>query len=141
MDWRPIATLAAGLLIVLGGCGSDPLGRHAVSGSVTLDGAPVDNGNISFQPIEGGTTSAGGPVTAGKYSISAEGGLAVGKYRVSINAPKPGTGGQPVEGAMPGDELPLAEELIPPEWNLNSQQTIEVKSGGPYEFNFDIKTK
>jgi len=128
-------------VLLLGGCGNDPLGRHPISGTVTLDGAPVENGSINFQPVDQGVTSSGTAFTGGKYSLSREQGLPVGKYLVTINAPKPGTGATPPEGAMPGEPLPPPEELIPPEWNVKSTQTIEVKEGGPFEFNFEITTK
>ncbi|MBI3467624.1 MAG: carboxypeptidase regulatory-like domain-containing protein [Planctomycetes bacterium] len=127
--------------VLLSGCGGDPLGRHAISGTVTLDGAPVENGTISFQPVDQGTTSSGTAFTGGTYSLSQENGLPVGKYLVTINAPKPGTGGTPSPDALPGDPLPPPQELIPPEWNVKSDQTIEVKEGGPFEFNFEIVTK
>jgi hypothetical protein len=126
---------------VLSGCGGDSLGRHAISGTVSLNGAPVERGSISFMPMDQGVTSSGAAFTDGSYSIPEQDGLPVGKYRVTINAPKPGTGKAAAEGAMPGDPLPPAEELIPPEWNVKSNETIEVKEGGPFEFNFDIKTK
>jgi hypothetical protein len=130
------------LLVVLSsGCGGDPLGRRAISGGVTVDGSPVEQGNVSFTPADQGTISAGAAITAGKYSVPKEGGLPPGKYRVAINAPKPGTGQAAQEGVLPGDPLPVPEELIPPEWNAQSQQFIEVSASGPSEFNFDIKTK
>jgi hypothetical protein len=130
------------LLAMICGCGeSDPLGRKAISGSVKLNGAPIENGNIGFQPTEQGTTSSGTVIAAGKYSIPREKGLPVGKYRVTINAPKPGTGTAAPKDVMPGDPLPVSQEMIPPEWNTNSDQFIEVKSSGPFVFDFDVKPK
>src|SRR5262245_59243361 len=86
--WRFSPVLA--VLLLAAGCGGDPLGRHAISGSVKVDGAPLASGNISFQPTEGQPTSGGAVVSAGKYAVPREGGLVAGKYRVSINAPVPG---------------------------------------------------
>ena len=123
------------------GCGGDPLGRHAVSGSIKVDGAPLGDGTIRFEPIGGSTTGGGAAVKDGKYSLEAATGLADGKYRVSINAPVPGTGGVAPADAMPGDPIAAPKELIPPSWNMNSQQTIDVKPEGPFEFNFDVDTK
>ena len=124
------------------GCGeSDPLGRKAISGTVNLNGAPVEQGNIAFQPMDTGATSSGAVIAAGKYAIERQKGLPKGKYRVTVNAPKPGTGKGAGVGVMPGDPLPPPEELIPPEWNVNSEQTIEVTDKGPYVFNFDIQPK
>jgi hypothetical protein len=137
---RRLVLASVCFVCVLSGCGSDPLGRHAISGSVTLDGAPVDNGSITFQPTEQATTSSGAMIKGGKYSIARDQGLPVGKYRVAISAPKPGTGGDVPPGEMPG-ETPPAVEMIPPEWNVNSNQTIEVKADGPFEFNFEVVSK
>ena len=123
------------------GCGDrDPLGRKAISGTVEVDGKPVEQGSVSFEPVQG-TTSSGGPIVAGKFSIERSMGLPIGKYRVVINAPVPGTGGKVDPTALPGDPVAIPEELIPPEWNLKSDQFIEVKAEGPFEYHFDIKTK
>ena len=129
-------------LALLTGCGGDSLGRQPVTGTVNLDGAPLDRGTVNFHPLDATTkTSAGGPVTAGKFAFDRQQGLATGKYRVTVNAPKPGTGGTVVDGAMPGDPVAPPVELIPPDWNTNSTQTVEVQGSGKNEFNFDIKSK
>jgi hypothetical protein len=122
------------------GCGeSDPLGRRALSGLVTFQGQPLEQGTISFQPTEQGTTSSGAVILQGKYSIPREQGLPVGKYRVVINALKPGTGTTLPDGAMPGEEIgPPPEELIPAEWNVNSQNIIEISESGSNEFRHEI---
>ena len=136
-----LAAMAAGLLSVLGGCGdNDPQAKRAISGTVTLDGAPVANGSLSFQPEQPGGTASGAVITNGKYAVPREHGLPVGKYKVLIFAPKPGTGQLP-PGGMPGDPIPPAEELIPPEYNVNSSQFIEVQVKGPYQFDFKILGK
>ena len=122
------------------GCGpGNPLGRKALSGVVTLDGAPLDNGTIEFHPLEGGVQS-GGLVHAGHYSISADKGATPGKYRVQISdtyetPPLP-------PGHMPGDDPPPAfKSKIPPQWNSKSNHEIEIKKEGPFQFNFHIDSK
>lgn len=136
------------LLVVTGlvasiGCGpNDPLGRRAVSGTVTLDGAPLADGTISFQPTEQGATSSGAMISQGKYAIARDKGLPKGKYRVVINAVKPGTGTTLPEGKMPGEEVGTPPvELIPPEWNTKSQNIVEVPPSGPAKFVHEIVTK
>jgi hypothetical protein len=129
------------VLIFLSGCGGDPLGRQPIAGSVSLDGAPLEKGTVNFHPTDTAATSTGGPIVGGKYSLERQKGLSAGKYRVTINAPKPGTGGQAIEGAMPGDTIAPPVELIPPEWNTNSDQFVEVKDSGKNEFNFEVKSK
>jgi hypothetical protein len=128
-------------IALAGGCSEDALGRHAVSGAVQFDGAPLPAGNISFQPTEGQPTYGGATITAGKYTVPREQGLVTGKYQVSINSPVPGTGGKPAPDAMPGDPPALSTELIPPNWNVASEQYIEIKKEGPFTFDFDIKGK
>jgi len=121
------------------GCGGDSLGRQPLSGSVNVNGAPLEKGAVSFQPVDKGMPS-GGKIAGGKYSIARKDGLPVGKYRVSINAPVPGTGGEAPAGAMPGEPLPPPQELIPPDWNTSSEHYVEVTTG-KNEFNFDVKGK
>jgi len=127
------------LAATFAGCGPEnPLGRKAISGKVTLDGGPLEQGNIEFHPLDGGVQS-GGVVTGGSYSIPAHQGATPGKYRVAItdfvpSAPQPA-------GYIPGDPLPpTPKPKIPPQWNSNSQHTIEVKKEGPFEFNFEVTT-
>lgn len=135
-----LAFLGFALLCALAGCGqTNPLGRKAISGSVTLDGQPLEKGAIELHPIEGGVQS-GELIAGGKYSMSTAKGPAVGKYRVVIydtyeTPPLP-------PGHMPGDTLPPAPKpKVPPDWNSKSKQTIEVKPEGPFKFDFDIVTK
>lgn len=136
-----VVLIIVALPILFGGCSDDPLGRHAISGAVKVDGVPLARGNIGFQPTEGQPTSGGAAVSAGEYSVPRSGGLVAGKYRVVINAPVPGTGGKPDETTLPGDPPPPPKELIPPDWNVNSSQTIEVKKKGPFVFDFDVPTR
>jgi hypothetical protein len=66
-----------GLVILLGvvafaaivGCGPRPA---VVSGVVTLDGKPLDNGTIQFFPVDGAGQTAGGVVGKdGRYRVEA----------------------------------------------------------------------
>ncbi len=138
---RPLSVaLSVSLLTALLGCGGDnPLGRKAISGTVKLDGQPLASGAIELHPLEGGVQS-GDLINRGSYSIPAQDGPTLGKYRVVIydtyeTPPLP-------PGHMPGDDLPPAPKpKVPPEWNTKSSQTIEVKQAGPFKFDFDIQTK
>lgn len=141
VDRSAIALCCFAALWLMGGCGGDPLGRHAISGSVKVDGAPLGKGNISFQPTQEQPTSSGAVVSGGKFSIPRESGLTIGKYRVVINAPVPGTEGRPTPDSLPGDPPPPAKELIPPEWNVSSEHLVEVKREGPFVFPFEVATK
>src|ERR1041384_7389655 len=61
-------------------------GRVALSGNVLLKGQPLENGTITFYPVESNTQS-GAPIENGKFKIVREKGLVPGKYRVSISSP------------------------------------------------------
>ncbi len=138
VDLLTAIALLAGLLT---GCSADPLGRQALSGTVKVDGQPLANGDISFTPSEGQPTSGGSPIADGKYAVPRAMGLVPGKYRVEIHAPIPGTEGQPDENTLPGYPPAPPKELIPPDWNSASTQTIEVKKQGSSVFDFDVITK
>jgi hypothetical protein len=128
-------------LVLLAGCGREnPLGRKAISGKVTLDGAALDQGNIEFHPMFEGGVQSGGRITSGSYSIPAHEGVLVGKYRVSISDFVPTPPLPP--GHMPGDPIPPSPKpKVPAEWNSNSQHTVVVKKEGPFIFDFEIITK
>jgi hypothetical protein len=140
IDTKSIALLiVASYLASLVGCGGDGLSRQAVSGTVNVDGMPLQQGTINFQPLEKGVGS-GSSIEGGKYALAGKNGLPVGKYRVTINAPVPGTGGKADLSAPPGAPPAPPQELIPPDWNENSEHKIDITSG-KNEHNFDVQTK
>jgi hypothetical protein len=124
------------------GCGptSD---RLAVSGEVTLDGAPLDQGAIRLTST--GTEklrASGGIIQNGEFDIPQEKGLPPGTYLVEISAPDLSVPpvvykGAPGEPALP----PTAPERIPPEFNVNSKKTVDVSADSDNHFVFDIKSR
>ena len=75
--------LLAGLLLILFvGCADPTTG--IVSGTITVDGMPAETGAISFIPIDGRSTTSGGVIENGKYTVNAS----VAKVRVEIRVPK-----------------------------------------------------
>src|SRR5256885_12554328 len=75
-----LASLSLVGLGFLAGCSGNPLGRQAISGSVKVDGVPLEKGTISFQPLENGQTSSGAVIAGGNYSIPRDKGLPPGSY-------------------------------------------------------------
>jgi hypothetical protein len=144
MDSRLLARSCL-LLMSVGlwmGCTGNSAGRKAITGTVNLDGSPVARGTINFQPVESGRTSSGAIIEAGKFAIPADKGLPVGKYRVEVYATAAGAA-TPDLNTPPGSAPPPppSKQLIPPDWNESSKQTIEVKKEGPFNFAFEIATK
>lgn len=137
------AALTAAAFSGCAGGSADDLDRQNVYGNVTLDGAPLAKGIISFDPAEGspGTVSAGGVVTDGSYNIDRAHGLTPGKYRVSIKSAGHDDGIDPT--AAPGAPPPrkkAAKDPIPAEYNTQSTLTAEVGSGAT-KVDFDLKSK
>src|SRR5688500_16411557 len=71
-------------VVLLAGCGGDPLGRQAVSGTVHFQGKPLDQGRIQFVPVTKGPTESGATIESGKFQIARDSGLAPGTYKVSV---------------------------------------------------------
>ena len=90
-----------------GGCGSE-MKVAPVSGTVTLDGAPLERASVLFLPKEGGRPSFGVTDEDGRYTLGYsmhEMGAEVGQCRVQIS-----TRVQP-EGS--DDDSQLAPERVP----------------------------
>ena len=135
-------TCVVAIAVLAGGCGpANPLGRKAVSGKITLNGAPLESGNISFFPKSDKGVSGGAVIVDGAYSIETEKGLPEGEYLVRIFAAAPDTRA-PDPNLPPGPRTsPPGIDLIPPEYNTKSDQVVRVTAEGPNEFSFDIVTK
>ena len=131
-----LALLLFSLSPILFGCSPETGGREALSGTVTLKGAPLESGTIQFDAVDG-SGMGGATITAGKYEIPAEKGLQPGKYTVRVSAVQ---GGAVVEEA-PGDSMAVEaenKETIPAEFNTESTVTMEVTAGGGNTFDLDI---
>jgi hypothetical protein len=123
----------------LAGCGDST--RVAVEGTVTLDGAPVDGGIIQFvSAAPGGAASSQKNVSAeikdGKYSVRASEGPNLGTYKVIITWAKK-TGRTVDASGDPGNKMDETIEAIPRSYNIQSRQTVEIKSSGN-KFDYDI---
>lgn len=147
MVW-PIC-LAVIVVCTLYGCGTgNPLGRQAISGNVTLDGAPLDRGTIQFSPRRSsGGVGSGAVIDGGTYTLPAEKGLPPGEYLVrlfsaeSVEAPVPAA--PPTESDLPPGFRPTktGKERIPARYNVQSDLFVIVTTDGPNRFDFDIQTK
>ena len=122
------------------GCGGGADGRLPVSGSVTMNGAPLHDATIEFVPQSSGSSSfAGATILDGQYSISANRGLVPGEYKVVISMG--GSTPEPPMDEPPGDpaEFPPAPELIPARYSSESTLTAKVEANGDNTFDFDLQ--
>lgn len=133
--------VASFLVGLLWGCGpANPLDRKAISGEVTLDGVPLESGSITFAPQQKGGVDSGAEIVNGQYEIEAVKGLPVGDYLVRIHSSKGGD--STPSDAPPGPTAkPAPAELIPAEYNSNSNHVVTVTAEGPNEFSFHIRSE
>jgi hypothetical protein len=130
-------------LALVAGCDSGD--RFApVSGRVTLNGKPLANVTVSFQPIAPEGTRNAGPGSTGKTNANGEytlvggkgeDGAWVGKHRVMITRLAEVVGesdARPPRGGWP------LQEKIPAKYNNDSKETFTVPPGGTTSADFAL---
>ena len=131
---RPLLLAVAGLVVfgLAAGCGGPPQAK--VSGTVTLDGQPLENGTISFYPTANSGQTAGGGIQNGQFTVDAS----PGEMTVIISANK-------VVGKnkmfKDGPETDKVVELIPDRYNKTSELKVTLKPGANENVNFELTTK
>lgn len=129
------------VLVLLAGCGSG--GKVApVSGTITLDGKPLSNALVAFQPIADagkpspGMGSTGVTDATGKYTLKTvdtdRPGAVVAKHSVIIN--------MKIESSDL-DTLRPPQKGLPAKYNLQSELQFDVQPGGTDTANFDLKSR
>jgi hypothetical protein len=142
------------LIATIVGCGGNKSTYAKVKGTVTLNGKPLDKGEIAFTLVGKPPTFMN--VVDGKFSGQA----IVGSNTISISA-KRKSGVAPKlpkeamaqmkayreKGVSQGGADPNANfdstmiDLIPQEWGASSKQVRVVELGAANDFEFDISTK
>ena len=141
-DHRVTTTTAAVLLGLSLGCGGEfPMAD--VSGVITLDGQPLENATVFFQPRRSSSNPIVGPpaigVTddAGRYEVTTHklgSGAVVGQHVVSIS-----TFETRMKDPKNSDALEVvSEERVPKRYRAPSELSFEVPSGGSREANFEL---
>jgi hypothetical protein len=138
----PVARLMASLLLgVAVGCGGGDAKRLAVSGRVTFDGQPIDQGQIIFSPTREGFTAVGA-IAGGAYTIESQKGPSPGAYVVRITAERPtGQKAKPGGYAAGQPAQDVYEQFIPPKYNDSSELAIELKDRSQVVHDFELKSQ
>ena len=127
---RVFFLLTVGLLTACSGGDSDVPELGQVSGTITLDGQPLEGASVTFEP-QTGTLSTGSTDASGHYELvfnKDHQGAVLGTHTVRISKRgEPGT---------PND----TQDQIPAKFNANSKLTAEVKAGDN-TVNFDLESK
>jgi hypothetical protein len=116
-------------LLVCGACGCSGSDTLEVTGTVTFDGTPVEKGEVSFIPVDGGAAD-GGLIENGKFAFQAK----PGSKRVEIRASRP----LPPEKQTNPEMGLMYDDFIPARYNRDSTLTAEVSSDGEKDFAFDL---
>jgi hypothetical protein len=125
----------AALATLAGGCSSgESVGT--VTGSITLDGAPLKSGQIRFVPLDGETATAGAVITDGQYSAT----VAPGQKTVEITSPQ-GAPPRKMYDDAPSPSRRVAEtDLVPARYNVQSELKVEVRPGEE-RHDFELHSK
>lgn len=135
------ASILICVFLMIAGCNSGPEDMPeigTVTGTVTLDGQPLEAADIFFAP-ENGRTSTGTTDAAGKYELTynpTTKGAKIGKNMVRITTFKEFEGDPDAKNS----KEPARKELVPSEYNQKTTLTADVKAG-ENTFDFDLKSK
>lgn len=129
--------LAFGILACgCGGGGTDGPERVSVSGTVTFDGTPVEQGEIRFVSEGEGSTDAAS-ITNGSFTAS----VTPGSKRVEILASRLDPDNMVESGVNPGQMEPASVQYIPEQYNSASTLTANITSDGDNELpTFELKS-
>lgn len=102
---------------------------YDVSGTVTIDGAPLADGFINFEPLTpDGQPPGSAQIIKGRYATKSR----AGKKKVTITSNKP-------TGEKDSGGFDITENWLPAKYNTNSELSAEVTADGPNKFDFALK--
>jgi hypothetical protein len=137
-----LALVALAVCVFSVGC-AKPTGPNQgnVSGTVKLDGKPIEQGSINFLPAEGVKGQVtGGEIKDGQYKLADKKAAALGMNRVEIRALRKSGKKVPKPMAPQGEMVDELVEAVAPRFNTDSKLTFEIKAG-ENTANFDVESK
>jgi hypothetical protein len=138
---RQVALLLAASGLLIAGCGKNELGTVAVSGTVTFDGKPLDNGTVRFVPVDQkGRMALGKILEDGKFVLATAGsdGVIPGEYKISIQSQK-------MTAEVPAKDRELGiggkESAIPDKFTKPETSGLTEKISGARTIDFNLTSK
>ncbi len=118
------------------GCGGAPEGPalYSVSGAVTFDGEPIEDGRITFRQTDAPRKAFSGEIVDGEYDLQAE----AGAMEVVVIASRPVPGRFDSSNGTPE---PVGEMYIPKKYNDRTELTATIKDEGGNEIPFELTSK
>jgi len=123
-----LAGVFAVLGIVVGGCGDSGGSTATLEGVVSIDGAPVEQGMISFTPMQVGVAVTA-DIREGRYKAS---GVPLGRVLVQLHA-RTETGRMLTDEADGGRPYPETIDLVP-EKHRTGLEIMVAESTGAQDF-------
>lgn len=108
------------------GCGG-PSDKIKVSGTVTWKGQPIEQGFVTFHPVDPQFAPEAGPIVDGEFSFLAR----PGKNRVEVHATKE-------SGFNEAMRQPNLVQYIPAKYNEQSSLTEDVSIDGTNRFEYHL---
>ncbi len=131
------------------GC-TKSLNTETVTGTITLDGVPLEGASVSFSPMNPtvGHPAFGKTDSQGVYKLQTlqgevDAGTTPGKYRVAVSKFKQTGTGKFTQSAEHEQIEIMSEELVTPEkYRKAATSGLEAEVvGGKNTFDFDLKSK
>lgn len=132
-------------LIVIAGCGGESYEIAPASGSVTMDGEPLANVTLNFQPVNVGDTPNPGPGSyaktddKGQFTLATindnTSGAVVGKHTVTVTTP------DTTDPESENADINEFVDPIPARYNAESQLTEEIPSGGTDAIKLELTSE
>ncbi len=151
--WLTVGVFCAAAAVagtLSGGCSKAPYKVVPVSGKVTLDGNPVPNLAVFFQPVVSDSSTDPRPASVGRTNDQGEyeltvpdpsgskKGALVGKHRVAFTRSQPSTGPSSDMGVRMTPNPVLDPVLLRFQ---KSPWEVEVPSAGTKLMNFELRQK
>ncbi len=108
----------------------------AVTGTVRVDGEPLEKGSISFVPADGKGVTAGGDIVDGKYTVTR---ISPGPMTVQIRYPKV-AGTKKLYDTPESPTRNVFHEALPAKYNDRTELRLEVQAGNN-EKDWDLSLK
>ena len=131
LSLRTVTGMGCAALLVFAGIGcSEAEGpdRVSVSGTVTVDGKPLSEGEIMFRPEDKTLAAEAVKVIDGEFS----GEVIPGPKRVEIRGYETVTPDLPANAPEAG--TPIQKQILPPRYNDKSEITKEIDGSEPLTF-------
>ncbi len=106
--------------------------QYLVQGTVSWQGAPVEKGDIIFEPVEKQTRAEAAKIVDGNYKLR----IGAGKMKVQIFASR-----ENPNKISPDMNAPVLEHYIPPEYNRRTTLEAEVHENDDNRVSFELPLK